>query len=214
MVTEMNSLKVLEKVASKIALGRTPSFTEIHVVKALETICTKETIGRQRLSKLLELSEGATRTLLRHLKIEGLIETSRSGIALSKFGKEVLSDLKSNISDQVEIPESSLTIGPSNVSILVMNAAHLVRSGLEQRDAAIKVGALGATTLVFSHNKLTMPGVNEDAFKDIQPIYDILITKLKPRENDVIIIASATEKRSAEFGAKAAAFELLKTGKM
>ena len=95
-----------------------------------------------------------------------------------------------------------------------MNAAHLIRSGLEQRDAAIKVGALGATTLVFSHNKLTMPGVNEDIFKGIQPVYDTLITELKPRENDVIIIGSATEIRSAEYGAKAAAFELLKTERL
>jgi len=214
MATEMNSLKVLERVAGKIALGPTPSFTEIHIIKALEIVGTKEIVGRQRLSKLLELSEGATRTLLRHLKIEGLVETSRSGIALSRFGKEVLSDLKSRVNIEVEIPESPLTIGRSNVAILVRDAAHLIKSGLEQRDSAIKVGASGATTLVFSHNELTMPGVSEDVFKGIQPICEILKTKLKPRENDVIILGSANEKRLAELGARAAAFELLKTAKM
>lgn len=209
----LNSLEVIERVATKIAPGRYPSFTEIQTIKALEMISTKENIGRQRLSKLLELSEGVTRTLLKHLKIEGLIETSTSGIALSRFGKEVLSDIRSRISDPIEIPESHITVGPSNTAILVRNVANATKSGLEQRDAAIKVGAMGATTLIFTHNKLTMLGVNQDAFKDIQQVYDILVMKLKPKENDVIIIGSANEKGYAELGAKVAALELLKNEK-
>ena len=207
----MESLKVIKKVASRIAPGRIPTFQDVHVIKALEAIGTKKTVGRKRLSKLLGLSEGATRTLVKHLKIEGLIVTLKSGISLSKFGEKVFSDLKSKISHQVEIPKSPLTVGPFNVAVLVKNVAHAVKYGVEQRDAAIKVGALGATTLVFSDERLKMPGVQEDIFKGIQPIYNMLITNLKPEENDVIIIGSANEKLLAEFGAKAAALELLKT---
>jgi predicted transcriptional regulator len=209
-VSEVNSLKVIEKVANKIAPGRTPSFIEVHIIKALEIINAEKTIGRKGLSKSLGLGEGVVRTLLKHLTIEGLIETSRSGITLSESGKKAFLDLKSRISDGIEIPKSSLTVRPFDVAVLVRNVAHRVKYGLEQRDAAIKVGALGATTLVFCHNKITMPGVSEDIFKNIQPTYEILVTKLRPRENDVIIIGSADEKRSAEFGAMAAAFELIK----
>jgi len=54
-----------------------------------------------------------------------------------------------------------------------------------------------------------MPGVSKDIFQNIQPIHDTLISKLKPKENDVIIIGSANEKRAAEFGVKTAALELL-----
>lgn len=207
----MESLKVIEKVASRIAPGRIPTFQDVHVIKALEAIGTKKTVGRKRLSKLLGLGEGATRTLVKHLKIEGLIVTLKSGISLSKFGEKVFSDLKSKISHQVEIPKSPLTVGPFNVAVLVKNVAHAVKYGVEQRDAAIKVGALGATTLVFSDERLKMPGVQEDIFKGIQSIYNMLITNLKPEENDVIVIGSANEKLLAEFGAKAAALELLKT---
>jgi hypothetical protein len=39
----------------------------------------------------------------------------------------------------------------------------------------------------------------------------MLISALKPSENDVIIIGSANEKRAAELGAKTAALELLKS---
>ena len=90
-----------------------------------------------------------------------------------------------------------------------------MKHGLEQRDAAIKIGALGATTLVFSRGKLNMPGIEEDAFKGDPRIRVELISKLQPRENDVIIIGSANDKLTAEYGAIAAALETLKTrGKM
>jgi len=134
-----------------------------------------------------------------------------SGIVLSKSGEKVFSNLRSRVSEELEIPKSPLTIGPFNVAVLVRNAAGSIKYGVEQRDAAIKAGALGATTLIFSRNKLTMPGVSEDIFQNIQPIHDALISKLKPRENDVIIIGSADEKWAAEFGAKTAALELLKS---
>ena len=207
----MEALRVIKKVASKIAPGRTPSFIEAHVIKALKAISTGKGVGRTKLSEILGLSEGATRTLVSHLRNEGLIEVSKSGIVLSKFGEKVFSDLRSRMSEEIEIPRSPLTVGSFNVAVLIRNAAGSVKYGVEQRDAAIKVGALGATILVFSHNKLTMPGVSEDIFQKSQSIHDALIAKLKPTENDVIIIGSANEKRTAELGAKTAAFELLKS---
>jgi len=206
-------LRVIEKVASKIAPGRGPSFSEAHVIRALETIGAKEGVGRIKLSEILGLGGGATRTLVRHLRNEGMIEVSRSGIVLSKSGEKVFSDLRSRISEEIEIPKSPLTVGSFNVAVLIRNAAGSVKYGVEQRDAAIKVGALGATALVFSRNKLTIPGVSKNIFQNIQPIHDALVSKLKPTENDVIIIGSANGKRAAEFGAKTAALELLKSEK-
>ena len=206
----MESLRVIKKVVTKIAPGRAPSFTEADVIKALESIGVGKPVGRTRLSRILELGEGATRTLVKHLKNEGLVEVSRSGIVFSEFGEEVFSDLRSRIGEGIEIPKSPLTVGPFNVAVLIRNAASLVKYGVEQRDAAIKAGALGATTLIFSQGKLVMPGVSEDIFQSIQPIHDMLISKLKPTENDVIIIGSANDKRTAELGAKTAALELLR----
>lgn len=209
----MEAVRVIEKVASKIAPGRAPSFIEVHVIKALETISAGNGVGRIKLSEILGLGGGTIRTLVRHLRNEGMIEVSRSGIVLSKFGEKVFSDLRSRISEEIEIPKSPLTVGSFNVAVLIRNAAGSVRYGVEQRDAAIKVGALGATTLIFRSNELTMPGVSESIFQKIQPIHDLLTSKLKPRENDVIIMGSANEKQLAEFGAKMAAIELLKSEK-
>jgi predicted transcriptional regulator len=206
----LESLKVIERVTSKVAPGREPSFTEAHVIKALEIVDGGEAVGRIRLSRELGLGEGATRTLVKHLKNEGIIEVSRSGIVLSEYGEKLFSDLRSKISEWVEVPPSPLTVGSFNVAVLVRDAASVVNMGLEQRDTAIKAGALGATTLIFSRNRLTVPSMEREAtFKDISAIHKMLISKLNPKENDVIVIGSGENKRLAELGAKMAAFELL-----
>ncbi len=207
---KLELLEVIERVASKIAPGRAPSFNEAQVVKALEIIGFYGTVGRIRLSKELELGEGATRTLLKHLKKEGLIEGSRRGVTFSKQGNRLFSNLRSKISEGTDIPYSPITVGPFNIAVLVRDTAHRVKRGVEQRDTAIKAGALGATTLIFSNNKLTMPS-NEEAFKDLSPIDNILASKLNPKENDVIIVGSGENKRIAEIGAKMAALKLLKS---
>jgi len=204
-------LEIVERVASKIAPGRTPFFTEAHVIKALEEVEAQGQVGRIKLSKELGLGEGTTRTLIKHFKKENLIIISKSGIELSEKGKRLFSSLRAEMSKEVEIPPSSLTVGTFNVAVLVRNVGSAVKYGLEQRDAAIATGANGATTLIFRDNRLTMPSVTEDVFKNTPAIRDTLLSKLQPKENDVIIIGSAEDKRLAEFGAKMAAFELLKS---
>ncbi len=208
--SKLELLEVIERVVVKIAPGRAPSFNEAQVVKALEAIGAYGTVGRIRLSKELGLGEGVTRTLLKHLRKEGLIEGSRRGITFSEYGKKLFSNLTSRISEGIDVPNSALTVGPFNIAVLVRNAAHVVRTGIEQRDTAIRAGAGGATTLIFSRNKLIMPSSEEDVFKVVSSIHDMLLSKLSPRENDVVIIGSGESKRSAEIGAKMAALELLK----
>jgi predicted transcriptional regulator len=205
----MQFLEVIEKVAGKSAPGRTPAFTEAHILKALETLGAGKPIGRKRLSEILGLGEGETRTLVKHLRNEDVIKVSRTGVVLSRLGKKLLFELKTKIRKEIEIPESSLTVGPHNIAVLIKKAADSVKYGLEQRDAALKAGAIGATTLVFKNDRLAMPGVNEDVFANIRSIHDLLIAKLRPEEDDVIIIGSGANKRIAEFAAKTAAFKLL-----
>jgi predicted transcriptional regulator len=200
---------MIERVAGKIAPGRAPSFNESQVVKALEIISTYGSVGRIKLSNELELGEGTTRTLLRHAIREKIIECSMHGIGLSDYGKRLFSDLRSRISEGIEIPTSPLTVGPFNVAVLVRNVARGVGRGVEQRDAALKAGASGATTLVFSRNKLIMPTSEEDAFKGIPHLHNMLVSKLNPKENDVIIIGCGEDRRLAEQGAIMAALRLL-----
>ncbi len=194
----------------KIAPGPAPAFNEAHVVKALELIGKYETVGRIRLSKEVGLGEGTTRTLLKHLKNEGVTQSSRSGISFSGEGKKLFSDLRSKLSEGVDVPSSPLTVGAFNIAVLVRDAAQAIGSGMEQRDAAIKSGASGATTLVFSSSKLALPHGEENLSESMPKLHDKLVTQLKPEENDVIIVGSGENRSLAEIGAKMAAIKLLK----
>jgi hypothetical protein len=118
--------------------------------------------------------------------------------------------VSSRIVGPIKIPKNPLTVGAYNVCFLVRKAANVVGYGLEQRDAAVKAGALGATTLIYKQNILTMPGVEENCFKNYPKIRDMLISALQPKENDVIIIGTANNQETAKIGAKAAAIETLK----
>ena len=132
------------------------------------------------------MGEGTTRTLLKHLKNEGVIQSSRSGITFSETGKKLFSNLQNKLSNAVDVPSSPLTVGRFNIGILVRNSAQAVGSGMEQRDTAIKSGATGATTLVFSSNKLSLPTGEENISESMPELHDKLVTQFKPKENDVI----------------------------
>lgn len=50
--------------------------------------------------------------------------------------------------------------------------------------------ALGATTMLFKDGKFVMPDSNYESVKKELYIHSLLIEKLKPEENDIIIIGS------------------------
>jgi hypothetical protein len=208
----LEPISLIEKIVRRAAPGRSPSFTEAQVLKALELLSSGPGVGRKRLGDLLGLNEGVTRTLLRHLRETDLIEVTRRGITLRQKGERLLAALNAPLPGGIEVPKSPLTIGPQNFAVLVKGAGYHIRSGVEQRDAALKVGALGATTLVFDGERLTLPGMQELTPK-AKEVYNLLLSRLKPRKGDVIIIGTAKDALSAELGAKTAALELLKSMK-
>ena len=205
----MESLQQIKGIAKKIAPGRSPLFSEAHVIMALDEIESQGDIGRKKLSEKLGLGEGATRTLIRHLVREKLVIISKSGNNLSKKGVKLYSALRAVVSRGIKIPQSSLTAGPINVALLVRKASSAVKDGVEQRDTAIKAGARGATTLIYSKGRLIMPGVTGNVFKDNPSVHSAILSRLEPKENDVIIIGSAEDKRSAELGANMVAIQIL-----
>jgi len=206
----LNLLEIIERVTQKIAPGPAPSFNEVHVVKALELIGKYGSMGRIRLSQELGLGEGTTRTLLKHLKNDGITQSSRRGISFSEYGKKLFSELQSRLSEGVDVASSPLTVGPFNIAVLVRDSANTVRSGMEQRDMAIKSGASGATTLVFVSNKLSLPTGEENLSESMPELHKTLVTQFNPKENDVIIVGCAENRHLAETGAKMAAIKLLK----
>lgn len=183
--------------------GPLPRFSQIHVQLVLELISKHKRIGRKELARKLGIGEGSIRTILDHLKQEGLITSSKGGHSLTEKGKSLISGPQ----PFVPIEASDLAVGKVNVATIVRGAADMVKQGIEQRDEAIKVGADGATVLVFKGGRLRIPGCFTKIKKEISKK---LITALQPKDGDVIIIGAGKDLLAAEAGARAAARTLSK----
>jgi hypothetical protein len=204
----MRSLHVLKRLAEQKAAGPTPSFTELHLAKAIEMI-GQEAIGRVALSNGLGLGEGATRTLIDRLIGARLVKVSKRGCELREGGSSILEDLNSRLGPMAKVPRSAITVGPNDFAVLVRKAARKVGSGIEQRDAAVRAGANGAVTLVFKNDRLLMPPLDRSGIGRSGDLLAKIVDNFRPEENDVIVIAGADNERLAEDGARAAAWTLL-----
>ncbi len=196
---------VLREIAGKVAPGRPPAYTQAHALIGLEVIGTGLGVGRQKLSRELRLGEGTIRTMVSRMRSLGLVDASRGGMSLTEDGRGILEELNEATSTS-EIPETPLTVGSKNYAVLVKGASTSVSLGIEQRDAALIAGALGATTLVYDREKLLIPGTSEELDPETRRL---ILASLSPREGDVIVIGTSGDRYLAELGAKAAALKLL-----
>lgn len=199
-------VRTLQKVASRIAPSRILSFEMVHVLVTLQLIQERGHVSRHTLCKKLDLGEGTVKTLVKHLKIYDLIETDKTGTRISTKGSKLLSELLLSIPAEMSISTCSVALGKFNYAILIKQMSYVIRSGIEQRDAAIKMNALGATTLVYKDDKFMIPNTNFNALHREQKLHTLLVDSLKPEEGDVLIIGSDNaSERAAEFAAKSAA---------
>ncbi|MFH1820983.1 MAG: DUF4443 domain-containing protein [Methanobacteriota archaeon] len=181
--------------------GPLPRFSKIHIQMALDLISKRTRIGRQEIAEKLKIGEGSVRTILDYLKDRGFITSSRGGHALTEKGKSLLGKPP----EFVHVDVGNLTVGKVNVATIARGAAYKVKRGIEQRDEAIKVGAEGATVLVFKGGKLRFQGGFVKVGKEAS---QALMTALKPAEGDVVIIGTAKDMATAEAGTRAAVLTL------
>ena len=199
-------VKTLQKVANRFAPSRVLSFDMVHVFKTLHLIEENGHVSRETLCEDLGLGEGTIKTLIRHLKMQALIESTNAGTKMTRKGNSFFLELLSSIPSEISLSKCAITLGKYNYSVLVKQMSSTIKSGIEQRDAAIKMGASGATTLLFKDNKFLIPQTDYDALKDERQLSKQLLKNLQPRDEDVIIIGSDNySKKRAEFAAKSAA---------
>jgi hypothetical protein len=208
-------VKLLEKVVAQYTPSRQISFNIVHIFKALQLAKKNGHISRDLLRKELCLGDGSVKTLIKYLKMTNMIKTSNAGTILSDKGERIISQILSCIPNETYIQSSSITIGKFNYVVLVKNMADAIKSGIEQRDIAMKAGAIGATTLIFKNGNFLIAGTNFNALSKEPQIQKKLIESLHPENNDVIIIGSDHKnKKIAEIATKhAALFTLINHNK-
>ena len=200
---------LLEELCRARAPGPAPSFSEVHVLKAIEVIATAGRIGRASLARALGLGEGAVRTLLDRLSERGLTRTSRRGCELTELGLALWEKIRSRLAGKAEVGEPFLSLGKHNVALLVRGGAVKVRRGIEQRDEAVRAGATGAVTLVLREGRLAIPGITDDLSSERPEAAEHIMEALGPGEGDAIVICGADDPLVAEYGALAAALTLI-----
>jgi len=181
----------------------------VHVLKALELIADEGPIGRGKLSTTLGTGEGSTRTLIARLKDAGLIRIAKPGCSLTEKGEKLWRQYRLVFPQKVRLGKSELTLDSCGVAVLVKGGLDRVKAGLEQRDAAVMAGAMGATTLVFVEKKLILPSISQDVARDFPTAYSQIMERMSLGEKDVVVIGSAQTWGKAEYGAIAAAWTLV-----
>lgn len=206
----MHSLAGLLELAERHPQGPSLTFDRAHLLLAFTTIGDSGRIGRKALADSAGLGEGAIRTLLKKLREEGYVGADPSGCHLTREGKKVYESIGSRISKPIPLSDTKLTVGRTAVAIAVKGRGAAVRTGIEQRDSAIKIGASGATTYVMKAGKFTIPGGSSDCEKDFpSPVWAELWRELKPKDSDAVTLCGADSGVKAKLGALAAALTLL-----
>jgi DNA-binding transcriptional regulator LsrR (DeoR family) len=205
----LHVVPILEKVAGETTIGPSPTFSKLHVYKAI-ALLGERSLGRNALSQELGIGPGAIRTLIAKLKTADIIKIESNGCRLTKKGQTVREAMAKRIPVSKPVKAGRMSFSKFDHAVIVKNASTMIRSPIEQRDAAIVQGAKGATTIIFKNGKFALPGDTPDCEKDFpDEVWKTLRRELKPQNGDVIIVASGESVQKAEYGTLAAAWTLI-----
>lgn len=195
--------------------GPRAAYGEVEVLKALFAIGKSTTnLGRARLGQITGLGQGEIRTLIARLKSSGLIVVDAKGCSLTDKGKREFFFASKSLPYSSLVESRPLGLGKFAWSIIVRGVESKIRTGIEQRDASIRVGAAGALTVLYSSNKFLIPGVEKSENADCEALgpaepWTTIRFQGKPMNGDVVIVSWADTFMQAEAGALAAALTLL-----
>jgi predicted transcriptional regulator len=198
----------IESLASPKGPGPSTTFSMFHISYAI-WLMAKKPIGRSKLAEKLSVGEGAIRTIINRLRAAGLITISKEGCALTDKGLSIWKNFEAVFPKRVEIGKTALTTSEYNYAFLVKNRGHKVKSGIEQRDAAIMSGARRAIVIVFKNGRLIIDSVSNSIEKEFPEAANEILKDVEPEDNDVIVIAGADNPLKAKRGAFAASWVLV-----
>ncbi len=125
---------------------------------------------------------------------------------MTRKGEKMYASFRATMVLPQKIDAGRLAVDAHSAAILVRNAGQKVKIGLEQRDAAVRAGATGATTIILRKGKYVVPMSSADSAKEFpNKVWSTVKNILAPKDNDVIIVCSAKSEKEAEYGALAAA---------
>lgn len=185
--------------------GPKAGFTQAHVMKAILAIGENSSVGRGRLGEILEVGQGEVRTLIRRLKVTGLIRVDSRGCHLTEDGRREYEFFSKRMPWRGVVDGSPLGIGKVSYAVILKQMSDRVNKGIEQRDAAIKAGANAALTVFYSKNRFLIPSTDANCEgKGPSEPWVTIRRSGKPMVGDTVIVVGAADALTAEYGALAA----------
>lgn len=192
------------KIIDEPQFGPMFRFNDANVYWALHVLSSGRRIGRKKLAEEIGVGEGSMRRIIDTLKEWDFILIKQTGITITKTGQAFLQQMPIKVLD---IQLEGSVVGQQQQAILVLGCADKVVNGMEQRDAGIKVGADGCTTLVIRDGKLMVPPDWNMDEEDPEMAYRIR-KESGMTQSDALIIGGADTKAAAIEAALSAALQL------
>ncbi|UCD01441.1 MAG: hypothetical protein JSV23_11290 [Promethearchaeota archaeon] len=205
-----------------------PTFNLVHIILALFIFGEKEEgIGRYRLQKELEIGSGTAKSLITKLKektefIQTLSDSNiRKGHILTEKGLRFLNIIKEKIpiinQGDASILKDIIIESQNNYLYycLIKNASNKLSNGIVQRDAAIKIGGIGATCLIYNGKDLIFPSITSDPHTKVEAnVFNYFNTQLSANDfylekEDVLIIGVGNNYQKSRLAALNAALTLV-----
>jgi len=166
-------------------------------------------IGRYRLKEMLGLSdrEGVVKRMLSDLQRSGYVSSGRPGSKLTVKGEKFLKQRLNaySIADVKDLSLQPLETGPTSFIVHLRGRAEAIISGMNERDAAVRAGALGATVLTFKNGMLSVPTVYHNLSSKYPDLAKRIYESFSLADGDALIVASAENQWRALEGVLAAA---------
>jgi hypothetical protein len=179
-------------------------FGDTNVYWALHLLSDGKRIGRKALADLVGVGEGSMRRILDTLKEWEMISVKQTGITITKTGTGFLNELPVRVLD---LNVGDVVLGKYQQAIKVSGVSSKIENGMQQRDAGIRAGASGCTTIVIRSGRLMMPP-DWDLEKERPDVAARIKKNASLGPDDVIIVGGADDLHAAVNAALAAAFEL------
>jgi len=179
-------------------------FGDTNVYWALHLLSDGKRIGRKALADLVGVGEGSMRRILDTLKEWEMISVKQTGITITKTGLGFLNELPVRVLD---LNVGDVVLGRFQQAVKVAGVSPKIENGMQQRDAGIRAGAAGCTTIVIRNGTLMMPP-DWDLDKERPELAGKIRRSVGLGPDDVIIVGGADNVHAAVNAALAAAFEL------
>ncbi|AGI85214.2 hypothetical protein MMALV_04720 [Candidatus Methanomethylophilus alvi Mx1201] len=187
------------------AFGPMFRFTDANVYYALYVLSDGKRIGRKKLAEEAGVGEGSMRRILDKFREWNFVQIKQTGISITKAGLVFLDQIPVRL---IDVDLQGSVVGDFTQGVIVYGASSKIVNGMQQRDAGIKAGAEGCTTIVIRDGKLMIPpdwNMDEQTPELAYKIRkDTGITA-----DDVIIVGGGSSKIAAVEAVLNAAFELV-----